>query len=308
MSKHKIAIIGSGPAGLSAAIYTSRAEIATDVYAGEEPGGQLTKTTEIENYPGVMGKTGPELMMAMIEQAQKFGAKIIYETVDDLAKLRSEYDSVILAMGAAPRLLGIGEDKYWGKGFSTCAVCDGAFYRGKKVYVVGGGDTAIEDAWALTKFASSVTMIVRGREFRASRAMQKRVSDNPDKIKVLWETNLVGIEGERVETLIVSQSHGDTVTQQKLPAEGVFFAIGHVPATKWLVSSGVELDEQGYIKIGSSFYKDPIFAAMPTMTSIEGVFAGGDCVDSRYRQAAVAAGMGVAAALDAERWIENKEK
>ncbi len=304
MSKYKIAIIGSGPAGLSAAIYTSRAEIATEVYAGEEPGGQLTKTTEVENYPGVMGKTGPELMVDMTKQAQKFGAKIIYETVDDLAKLRSEYDGVILAMGASPRMLGVGEERYYGKGFSTCAVCDGAFYRGKNVYVVGGGDAAIEDAWALTKFAKSVTILVRGDKFRASKIMQKRVDDNPDKIKVLWQTNLVGIEGEKVETLIVSQSHGDTVTQQKLPAEGLFLAIGHVPATKWLVSSGVELDEQGYIKIGSSFYKDPIFVAMPTMTKVEGVFAGGDCVDSRYRQAVTAAGMGVAAALDTERWLE----
>ena len=319
--KHRIAIIGSGPAGLSAAIYTSRAEIETVIYGGDEPGGQLTKTTEIENYPGVMGKTGPELMMTMTEQAQKFGAVIEYETVTQLIKpldhstiaplqlitnsgVEREYDAVILAMGAAPRLLGIGEDKYWGKGFSTCAVCDGAFYRGKKVYVVGGGDTAIEDAWALTKFASSVTMLVRGKEFRASRAMQKRVQDNPDKIKVLWETNLVGIEGERVETLIVSQSHGDTVTQQKLPAEGLFFAIGHVPATKWLAGSGVEIDEQGYIVLQGQSLK----ASWPTMTSKEGVFAGGDCVDSRYRQAAVAAGMGVAAALDAERWIESKEK
>ena len=226
MSKYKIAIIGSGPAGLSAAIYTSRAEIATEVYAGEEPGGQLTKTTEVENYPGVMGKTGPELMVDMTKQAQKFGAKIIYETVDDLAKLRSEYDGVILAMGASPRMLGVGEERYYGKGFSTCAVCDGAFYRGKNVYVVGGGDAAIEDAWALTKFAKSVTILVRGSKFRASKIMQKRVDDNPDKIKVLWQTNLVGIEGEKVETLIVSQSHGDTVTQQKLPAEGLFLQLG----------------------------------------------------------------------------------
>ncbi|EKD79782.1 MAG: Thioredoxin reductase, partial [uncultured bacterium] len=222
--------MGSGPAGLSAAIYTSRAQIETVVYAGEEPGGQLMKTTEIENYPGLMGKTGPELMLTMTQQAQKFGTKIGYETVIDLAKLRSEYEGVILAMGAHPRLLGIGEEKYWGKGFSTCAVCDGAFYRGKEVYVVGGGDAAIEDAWALTKFASHVTMIVRGTEFRASKIMQKRVSDNPDKIKVKWKTNLKAINGEKVESLVLDVEGREEVVE----AQGVFFAIGHIPATGWL--------------------------------------------------------------------------
>lgn len=293
MIKHKIAIIGSGPAGLAAAIYTSRAEIETTVYAGEEPGGQLTKTSEIENYPGVMGKTGPELMMIMSEQAQKFGAKLEYEAVTDLKKVRENYDAVILSMGASPKMLGIGEEKYYGKGFSTCAVCDGAFYRGKQVYVVGGGDSAIEDAWALTKFASSVTILVRRQVFKASKAMQKRVSDNPGKIKVMWKTNLKEIRGERVEELVL-ESQGK---EQIVKAEGVFFAIGHTPATKWLTGSGIEMDEQGYIKIGNGGW--------PTMTSVEGVFAAGDCVDSRYRQAAVAAGMGVQSALDAERWLER---
>ena len=288
--KHKIAIVGSGPAGLSAAIYTSRAQIETVVYAGEEPGGQLMKTTEIENYPGLMGKTGPELMLTMTQQAQKFGTKIVYETVIDLAKLRSEYEGVILAMGAHPRLLGIGEEKYWGKGFSTCAVCDGAFYRGKEVYVVGGGDAAIEDAWALTKFASHVTMIVRGTEFRASKIMQKRVSDNPDKIKVKWKTNLKAINGEKVESLVLDVEGREEVVE----AQGVFFAIGHIPATGWLKNEGI-LDKNGYVLVGHEGW--------PTMTKILGVFAGGDCVDHRYRQAVTAAGMGVAAALDCERWL-----
>ena len=288
--KHKIAIVGSGPAGLSAAIYTSRAQIETVVYAGEEPGGQLMKTTEIENYPGLMGKTGPELMLTMTQQAQKFGTKIVYETVIDLAKLRSEYEGVILAMGAHPRLLGIGEEKYWGKGFSTCAVCDGAFYRGKEVYVVGGGDAAIEDAWALTKFASHVTMIVRGTEFRASKIMQKRVSDNPDKIKVKWKTNLKAINGEKVESLVLDVEGREEVVE----AQGVFFAIGHIPATGWLKNEGI-LDKNGYVLVGHEGW--------PTMTKILGVFAGGDCVDHRYRQAVTAAGMGGAAALDCERWL-----
>lgn len=294
MSKHKIAIIGSGPAGLSAAIYTSRAEIETKIYAGPEPGGQLTKTTEIENYPGVIGKTGPELILAMTEQAQKFGTKIVHESIDDLAKIQSENDGVILAMGASPRLLGVGEEKYWGKGFSTCAVCDGAFYKGKNVYVVGGGDSAIEDAWALTKFASSVTMLVRKDKFRASVAMQKRVTDNPDKIKVRWQTNLKQIIGERVEKLIIDvQGNEETVE-----AEGLFFAIGHVPATAFLHNTEIAIDENGYVNIGHEGW--------PTMTSVAGVFAAGDCSDHRYRQAATAVGMGVAAALDIERWLEAR--
>ena len=306
---HRIAIVGSGPAGLAAAIYTSRAEIETTVYAGEEPGGQLTKTTEIENYPGVMGKTGPELMVAMTEQAQKFGAKVEYETVTNLADLQSKYDAVILAMGASSRLMGVGEEKYWGKGFSTCAVCDAAFYRGKKVYVVGGGDAAIEDAWALTKFASEVTMLVRGTAFRASVAMQKRVTDNPDKIKVMWKTNLKGIRGERVEELVLDVDGKEEIVK----ADGLFFAIGHIPATGFLKNSPVSLDENGYVitsfsnllNLKSQMTNDK-WGTYPTMTNIPGVFAAGDCVDHRYRQAATAAGMGVSAALDCEKWLESK--
>jgi thioredoxin reductase (NADPH) len=294
MSKHKIAIIGSGPAGYAAAIYTSRADIDTTIYAGEEPGGQLTKTTEIENFPGVIGKTGPELMLIMQEQAAKFGAKMVYETVSDLDKLMSDYDGVILAMGASPRLLGVGEEKYWGKGFSTCAVCDAAFYRGKNVYVVGGGDAAIEDAVALTKFATHVTMLVRGSEFRASKIMQKRVEANADKITVMWKTNLKKIEGERVETLTLDVDGKEQVVK----TDGLFFAIGHKPATDFLKNTKVEMDMEGYVKPGNGVW--------PTMTSVEGVFVAGDCSDHRYRQAATAAGMGVQAALDIERWLESK--
>lgn len=290
--KHKIAIVGSGPAGLAAAIYTSRAEIETTVYAGLEPGGQLTKTTEIENYPGVMGKTGPELMVTMTEQAQKFGAEIIYEEVSDLAKLREQYDGVILAMGASPRLLGVGEEKYWGKGFSTCAVCDAAFYRGKNVYVVGGGDAAIEDAIALTKFASKVTMLVRSDKLRASVAMQRRLKQT--EVEVRWKTNLKQIIGERVEKLILELGG----KEEEVEAEGLFFAIGHIPATGWLKNEGI-LDDNGYIVVNHEGW--------PTMTKIPGLFAAGDCVDHRYRQAATAAGQGVAAALDTERWLGAQE-
>ena len=324
--KHRIAIIGSGPAGLAAAIYTSRAEIETIIYAGDEPGGQLTKTTEIENYPGVVGKTGPELMLTMTQQAQKFGAEVVYETVTKIiqpldqktiktlklvtnAGAETEFDGVILAMGASSRLLGVGEDKYWGKGFSTCAVCDAAFYKGKNVHVVGGGDAAIEDAWALTKFARSVTMLVRGEEFRASKIMQKRVLDNPDKIKVMWKTNLVKILGDRVQTLVLDVDG----KEEKVNTEGLFYAIGHIPATGFLKDSGVELDENGYIKIvmgyptlrglSSQAHKQTNY---PMMTSMTGVFASGDCVDHKYRQAVTAAGMGVQAALDIEKWMESK--
>lgn len=295
-SKHKIAIVGSGPAGLAAAIYTSRGMLESTIYAGEEPGGQLTKTTEIENYPGVIGKTGPELMLIMQEQATKFGAKMVYETVSDLDKLIGKYDGVILAMGASPRLMGVGEEKYWGKGFSTCAVCDAAFYRDKNVYVVGGGDAAVEDAVALTKFASHVTMLVRGSEFRASKIMQKRVEANSDKITVKWKTNLKKIEGERVEKLTLETEGKEEVVN----AQGLFFAIGHKPATDFLRNSKVALDPEGYIIPGNQTW--------PTMTSVEGVFVAGDCSDHRYRQAATAAGMGVQAALDLERWLESKNE
>ncbi len=304
MNKHKIAIVGSGPAGLAAAIYTSRAEIETKIFAGSDPGGQLTKTTEIENYPGVMGKTGPELMMGMTEQAEKFGAKIEYEIVENIDELKSKYDGVILAMGASPRLLGIGEDKYWGKGFSTCAVCDAAFYKGKNVYVVGGGDAAIEDATALTKFASHVTMLVRGEQMRASVAMQKRLESHKDQITVMWKTNLKAIKGERVEELVLDVDG----VEETVKAEGLLFAIGHTPATGFLKNSSVELDEEGYILTQSAkiLQGQALKAEWLTMTNVDGIFAAGDCMDHRYRQAATAVGMGVQAALDIERWLESR--
>lgn len=303
MSKHKVAIVGSGPAGLAAAIYTSRAELSTTVYAGEEPGGQLTKTTEIENYPGVVGKTGPELMVMLTQQASKFGARVEYETVTDLDKLRSEYDAVILAMGASPRLLGVGEEKYWGKGFSTCAVCDAAFYKGKNVYVVGGGDSAIEDATALTKFASHVTLLVRGDKLRASVAMQKRLESYKEHITIMWKTNLKAIRGQRVEELVLDLDGNE----QTVLAEGLFFAIGHIPATGFLKNSSVELDSEGYIltQAAKNLQGSTTKVDWPTMTNVSGVFAAGDCVDHRYRQAGTAVGMGIQAALDAERWLAS---
>jgi len=309
--KHKITIIGSGPAGLAAAIYAGRADFDVTVYAGLEPGGQLTKTTEIENYPGVVGKTGPELMLAMTSQAQKFGAKIEYEEVADLQKVRKDYDAVILAMGASSRMLGIGEEKYWGKGLSVCAVCDAAFYKGKRAVVVGGGDAAIEDALALTKFASSVTLVVRKDKLRASVAMQKRVLDNP-MVKILWNSAVTEIIGsERIEAVVINE--------EKVATDGLFLAIGHIPATGFLKETKVELDEEGYVLVGADLMQvtqrhsdlsadkaGTVTRLFPTMTSIAGVFAAGDCVDHRYRQAIVAAGSGVSAFMDAEKWLESK--
>lgn len=322
MKRYNVAIVGTGPAGYAAATYTGRAELSTVMFGGPEPGGQLMKTAEVENYPGFgSGIIGPQLMDEMRKQATRFGAELVFETVLKIEKgdrgfflttdggTIYEADGVILAMGARSKMLGIGEESYFGKGFSTCAVCDAAFYRGKNVYVVGGGDAAIEDAWALTKFASKVTMIVRKDSFRASKIMQKRVYDNPDKITVMWNTNLKAIIGEKIEQLVL-----DTNGEEKtVPADGLFFAIGHVPSTDFLKGSGITLDESGYIKTGVTYPRTDKgmsewgLSTYPTMTSLEGVFAGGDCVDFRYRQAVTAAGMGVMAALDCEKWLEARE-
>jgi thioredoxin reductase (NADPH) len=250
-------------------------------------------------------------MVEMTKQAEKFGAVIEYETIKSLnhstikplslvtsSGAEHEYESVILAMGASPRLLGVGEEKYWGRGFSTCAVCDAPFYRGKKVYVVGGGDAAIEDALALTKFASEVTLVVRRDKLRASVIMQKRILDNP-KVKILWSSRVEKINGEeKIESVVINE--------QVVETEGLFFAIGHIPATGFLKNTNVNLDENGYIKILNHLTIEPLNQFYPTMTSVEGVFAAGDCVDHRYRQAVTAAGMGVAAALDCERWLEAR--
>lgn len=316
MNKYQVAIIGSGPTGYAAATYTGRAELATAIFGGPEPGGQLMKTTEVENYPGFeKGILGPQLMDEMRKQATRFGAELVWESVTKLSGQagnfvmetdggeKYEAESVILAMGARSKVLGIGEEKYYGKGFSTCAVCDAAFYKGKNVYVVGGGDAAIEDSWALTKFARSVTMLVRGKEFRASKIMQKRVLDNPEKITVMWETNLKAIKGETVSELVIEQKG----VEKTVKAEGLFFAIGHAPATGFLQNSEVKLDEKGYVMTGVNYAREKSWLmGYPTMTSVEGIFAAGDCVDFRYRQAATASGMGVMAALDAEKWLERK--
>lgn len=312
--KKRVAIIGSGPAGYASAIYTSRAELETVIFAGMEPGGQLMKTTEIENFPGTTkGIVGPKLMSDMQEAATRFGGELIFESVLEIGKNENifilktetkeyEFDAVILAMGASSRMLAIGEEKYWGKGLSTCAVCDAAFYRDKTTYVVGGGDSAIEDAMALTKFAKEVHLLVRGDKLRASKPMQNRLSSG--KVSVHYNTSVVGINGEdKIEGLVLSDG-------KSVSLDGLFLAIGHVPATKFLSGSGVELNEQGYVKTELSYPKGAFnetywLTTSHTMTSVPGIFAAGDCVDFRYRQAAVASGMGVMAALDVEKWLES---
>lgn len=335
MLKLKLAIIGSGPAGLTAAIYTSRARLETTLFAGLEIGGQLMYTTDIENFPGFPeGKSGPMLMMDLQKQAARFGTEIKYEfiTAVDLSKkpfslwtnlpedmdhkkfqsldkeellqamskIRQseptyQADAVIVATGASSIMLGIpGEREYFGHGVSTCAVCDAAFYKDKNVFVVGGGDSAMEDALSLAKFTNQVTILYRGETFRASKIMQERVLNNPN-IKVLWNTNLKEISGDgKAVKNIKIDTQGKL---QELSAEGVFLAIGHRPNTNLFINQ-LELDRVGYIQL-----KD--HEVYSTQTSIEGVFAAGDVADHRYRQAIVSAGTGTQAALDVEHYLLN---
>jgi len=300
---HDVIIIGSGPAGYTAAVYTARAQLHPLVFEGIQFGGALMTTTEVENYPGFReGITGPNLMEEMREQALRFGADLRMEDVDavDLTgpiKTVTVGDethrarSVILAMGAAARQLGApGEMERIGLGVSTCATCDGFFFRDQDIAVVGGGDSAMEEAIFLTKFARSVTLIHRREEFRASKIMLDRALAN-EKITFLTNTAITEIEGDPKVTGIRLQ---DTVTgeESKLAVTGVFVAIGHIPRSD-LVRGQVGVDEDGYVQV----------QGRTTATSLEGVFAAGDLVDHTYRQAITAAGSGCSAAIDAERWL-----
>ena len=308
----KVVIIGSGPAGLTAAIYTARANLSPVIFEGLQPGGQLTITTEVENFPGFEhGIQGPELMDIMRKQAHRFGAQSIYKDITEVDfskrpfKLKSydeEYfaDAVIISTGASARLLGLeSEAKYMGYGVSACATCDGFFFKGLKVLVVGGGDTAMEEANFLTKFASEVTIIHRRDEFRASKIMLDRAKKNP-KIKFLTNKvikEVLGVEEggkKRMTGVLLEDTKDHSVTQ--IEADGLFIAIGHKPNTE-LFKNYLEMDETGYliVKPGS------------THTNVEGVFAAGDVADKKYRQAITAAGTGCMAALDAERWLEAQE-
>ncbi len=309
---HNVIVIGSGPAGFTAALYASRASLDVVVFEGRQPGGQLTITTEVENYPGFEhGIQGPELMNILRKQAERFGAKSLFETVEKvdfsnrpftLATENADYtaDAIIIATGAtAKRLFEKGEDKYWGFGISACATCDGFFFRNQKIYVIGGGDTAMEEANYLTHFASSVTVIHRRQEFRASKVMLERAKKNP-KIDFLLDSVVDEFLGE--DSGMMRKLTGirvkNTVTGEMndLPADGVFYAIGHTPNTT-LFKGLMDMDETGYL----------ITKAKSTYTNIPGVFACGDVQDNVYRQAISAAGSGCMAAIDAERWLGEQE-
>ncbi len=306
---HNVIIIGSGPSGWTAATYLARASMAPVLFAGEKAGGQLMLTTVIENFPGFpQGVDGPLLMQNMRDQAKNFGTQILDKNITKVdfssrpfkvwsGEEEHQAKAVLISTGAETVWLGIpGEMKLIGRGVSSCAVCDAAFFKEKNTYVIGGGDAAMEDVLALTKFAKSVTIVHRRESFKASKIMQDRVLSNP-KVKVIWNAMPKEIKGEqKVETLVIEDVNTHAV--QELPAEGVFVAIGHKPSTD-IFSAQIQLDEKKFIVVRQGLVN------YPTMTSVEGVFAAGDCVDFRYKQAITAAGMGCMAALDAQWWLES---
>ena len=303
---HDVIVIGSGPAGYTAAIYTARAELNPLVFEGTSFGGALMTTTEVENYPGFRnGIQGPELMEEMREQALRFGADLQMEDVESVSldgpvkevvtvgEQTYRARAVILAMGAAARYLGVpGEQELLGRGVSACATCDGFFFKEQDIAVIGGGDSAMEEATFLTKFARSVTIVHRREEFRASKIMLERARAN-DKIRFLTNTTVVAVEGESTVTGLRVRN-ALTGEESTLAVTGVFIAVGHDPRSE-LVRDVVDVDAEGYVQVwGRS-----------TATSVDGVFAAGDLVDHSYRQAITAAGTGCAAAIDAERWLAD---
>ena len=303
---HDVIIIGSGPAGYTAAVYAARAQLKPLVFEGTAFGGALMTTTEVENYPGFRnGITGPELMDEMREQALRFGAELHMEDVESVSLagpvkevVTAEGEThraraVILAMGAAARYLGVpGEQELLGRGVSSCATCDGFFFKDQDIAVIGGGDSAMEEATFLTRFARSVTLVHRRDEFRASRIMLERARENA-KITFLTNTATLAVEGDSAVTGLRVRNV-TTGEESTLPVTGVFVAIGHDPRSE-LVRGAVELDEEGYV----------VARGRSTATSVPGVFAAGDLVDHTYRQAITAAGSGCSAAIDAERWLTH---
>jgi thioredoxin reductase (NADPH) len=308
---HRVVIVGSGPAGYTAAIYAARAMLKPLLIEGMQPGGQLTTTTEVENYPGFAEPIqGPWLMEQMRAQALHVGAEIVQDLITsvDFSRLplvlngdsgtTYRAESVIISTGAQARWLGIpSEQHYRGYGVSACATCDGFFYRGKDVLVIGGGNTAVEEALFLTKFAKSVTVAHRRDSFRAEKILQNRLFSNP-KVKVLWNTVLNEVVGNDNPKAVTGARLRDTVTGEAtlLPMDGIFIAIGHAPATE-IFKGQLDTTSGGYL----------VTAAKSTATNVAGVFAAGDVTDDIYRQAVTAAGMGCMAALDAERYLASLE-
>ena len=312
MERIKLLIVGSGPAGYTAAIYAARANLAPVLFEGfysGPAGGQLMTTTDVENYPGFpQGISGPELVETFRSQAVRFGTRIFTEDIESIdlsqrpfraksAKQQFEADAVIIATGANAKRLeiaGAGDGEFWQKGVTACAVCDGAapIFRNRPLFVVGGGDTAIEEALFLTKFGSRVYIVHRRDELRASKIMQERALSHP-KIEVLWDSLVVAVEGDSVVRSVTIENV-KTKTKEKHEAGGLFFAIGHSPNTGFL-GGQVELHPNGYIKVSNG-----------THTNVEGVFAAGDVQDYIYRQAVTAAGSGCMAALDCERWLSER--
>lgn len=302
--ERNVVIIGGGPAGYTAAIYAARANLNPLVLAGYAAGGQLMTTTDVENYPGFPeGVMGPDLMEAMTKQAKRFGAEILFKDVTQVELKKSPFSvtyedttvkarSVIIATGAAPRKLGLAsESQLWGKGVTSCATCDGAFYKGKEVVVAGGGDSAMEEANFLTRFATKVTLVHRREVLRASKIMEDRARKNP---KIVWQLNKIITEvtgNGKVVGLKLKDAKTGVVTEYK--TDGLFLAIGHIPNSA-LFKGAVKTDAEGYILV------DPL-----TQTNIPGVFACGDVVDRTFRQAVTAAGTGCAAAISAERYLES---
>lgn len=310
-TKTKVLIIGSGPAGYTAGLYASRANLNPVIYEGEQPGGQLTQTTEIENFPGYPeGVQGTEMMQHFRAQAVRFGAEIKSKVITKVDFSQRpficvdskgdviEAETVIISTGASAKYLGLpDEEKYRGLGVSACATCDGFFYKGRNVAVVGGGDTACEEALYLAGIAHKVYLIVRRDVLRASRVMQKRVRENPN-IEILFNCNTAGLFGKDLLEGAHIVRYKDTPKEEKfdIDIEGFFLAIGHNPNTA-LFKDYIELDHEGYIKVKGN----------TSHTNVEGVFAAGDCADPRYRQAVVAAGSGCKAAMDAEKFLIETE-
>ena len=306
----RVLIVGSGPAGYTAAVYASRAMLEPVLVQGMQPGGQLTITTDVENWPGDASVMGPDLMVRMENHAREVGTNIITDVITELDLSKRPFtaqsdsgtvytaDALILATGAQARWLGLpSEEKFKGFGVSACATCDGFFYRGKEIVVVGGGNTAVEEALFLTNFASKVTLVHRRDSLRAEKIMQDRLFKHP-KIAVIWDHEVVEVEGTDMPLGVtgVKIRHVTSGAEQSVPCDGFFVAIGHAPASE-LVQEQVKLHSGKYVWVEPG----------STRTSVEGVFAAGDLTDHTYRQAVTSAGMGCMAALDAEQWLSAQD-